>query len=184
MLRLRPYKPCDAQSIASWCSDERTLRRWSADRFGEFPVTAEDINEKYLKFNGDCSEPDNFYPMTAFDETGAVGHFIMRFVDEEKRTLRLGFVIVDDAKRGRGYGREMIGLALKFAFEMICAEKVTIGVFDTNPAAFRCYTSAGLTEAAEYEKEALEFFGEKWGLIELEMTAEEYEKRYAAPSAS
>lgn len=54
--------------------------------------------------------------MTAFDETGVVGHLIMRFTDAEKTILRFGFVIVDDMKRGQGLGKEMLLLALKYAF--------------------------------------------------------------------
>lgn len=45
--------------------------------------------------------------LTAFDESGVVGHLILRFTDEEQQTIRFGFVIVDDAKRGKGYGKEM-----------------------------------------------------------------------------
>lgn len=77
MLRLRPYKTCDAETIIGWCRDELTFRRWTGDRYDKFPVTEADINGKYIGNNGDCSEPDNFYPMTAFDESGTVGHFIL-----------------------------------------------------------------------------------------------------------
>ena len=70
-LSLRQYKPCDADSIISWIKDEDALRKWSSDRFGDFPITSDDINNKYLGNNGDCIEPDNFYPFTAFDESGA-----------------------------------------------------------------------------------------------------------------
>lgn len=85
-LRLRPYKPCDADKIAGWIKDEQALRKWSSDRFGEFPVTADDINNKYLGHNGDCTEADNFYPLTAFDDSGAVGHLILRYTDPHKKT--------------------------------------------------------------------------------------------------
>lgn len=61
--------------------------------------------------------------MTAFDETGVVGHLIMRFTDEEKKTLRFGFVIVNDTKRGMGYGKEMLKLAIKYAFDILKVEK-------------------------------------------------------------
>ncbi len=30
MLRLRPYKPCDAEIIVSWQIDEDTFLKWSA----------------------------------------------------------------------------------------------------------------------------------------------------------
>jgi hypothetical protein len=36
--------------------------------------------------------------MTAYDKLGIVGHFIMGFVDDDKKILRFGFIIVDDSK--------------------------------------------------------------------------------------
>ncbi len=168
MLTLRPYKPCDAQAIASWVLDKATLRKWSSDRFGDFPITAEDINHKYLDLNGDCPEPDNFYPVTACDENGPVGSLILRYTDPEKRILRLGFVIVDDAKRGRGYGKEMLRLALTYAFQLLGATKVTIGAFENNPSACYCYRSIGFIPVGESTHTVN---GEAWRCIEMEMLA-------------
>ena len=45
-LKLRPYKPSDAEAIVSWIKDERALRKWSSDRYGAYPIAAEDINYK------------------------------------------------------------------------------------------------------------------------------------------
>lgn len=103
-LRLRPYKNCDAKYIVSGIKDEVSFRKWCADRYEKYPISAEDINRQYAA----CEDADSFYEMTAFDESGVVGHLIMRFTDEEKTVLRFGFVIVDDTKRGRGYGKEML----------------------------------------------------------------------------
>ena len=163
MLRLRPYKKCDAAHICSWIKDERTFRRWSADRFDHYPVTAEDINAYY----GAAADSDSFFQMTAFDETGAVGHLFMRFMDEEKQVLRFGFVIVDDTKRGKGYGREMIALALKYAFEILKVRKVTIGVFEDNAPAYHCYKSVGFQDVAGKEPEIYHIMGEDWKCLEL-----------------
>lgn len=176
MLKLRPYKPCDAKTIISWCKDELSFRKWTSDRYDSYPITAEDMNRKYIDLNGDCTQPDNFYPMTAFDKNGAVGHLIMRFTDAEKATLRLGFVIVDDSRRGMGYGKEMIKLALKYAFEIIRAEKVTIGVFDNNPSAYHCYKAAGFRDTETDEKQTFTFQGEVWTILELEADRETYIK--------
>ena len=106
MLRLRSYKNCDAKTIVTWCKDEVAFRKWTSDRYDTFPITEDDMNKKYVDCNGDCPEPDNFYPMTAFDENGIVGHLIMRFTDEEKKTLRFGFVIVDDSNVARVTARK------------------------------------------------------------------------------
>lgn len=170
MLRLRPYKKNDAEIIVSWCKDEFGFRQWTSDRYEHFPITAEDMNKKYFECNGDCEEWDNFYPMTAFDESGAVGHLILRFTDKDKKTLRFGFVIVDDTKRGKGYGKEMLRLAFKYAFEILKAERVTIGVFENNPSAYYCYKAAGFTDAAAETFEYFEIFGERWKCLELYRT--------------
>lgn len=167
-LRLRQYKPCDAEIILKWIKDEEALRLWSSDRFGDFPITSDDINNKYLKCNGDCVEPDNFYPMTALDENDVVGHLILRYTDTEAKVLRFGFVIVDDIKRGQGYGKQMLILALKVAFNILKAEKVTLGVFENNKPAYYCYKAVGFKENGE--EYLCEIFGEQWKIIEMEIS--------------
>ena len=168
-MRLRPYKPSDAQTILSWVRDEETFRRWVTDRYPGYPITPEQMNEKYFIHNGDCREPDNFYPMTACDEKGLLGHLILRFTDERKETLRFGFVIVDDSRRGAGIGRQMLGMAVKYAAEFLGAKKLTIGVLDNNPGALRCYLGAGFREVPQAEPVYYELLGQRIRCIELEM---------------
>lgn len=165
MLRLRPYKRCDAAKTVSWIQDEEAFYKWSAGNLGSYPVTADGLNAHYDK----QADSDGYYTMVAFDESGAVGQLIMRFLDEEKKVLRFGFVIVDAAKRGKGYGKELITLALKFAFEIMKAEKVTIGVFDNNPSAYHCYKNVGFTEMGEEMNTMHRFMGQDWKCIELEI---------------
>lgn len=166
-LRLRQYKPQDAENIVSWIKDEEALRKWSSDRFGDFPITSGDINRKYLECNGDCEEADNFYPLTAFDDNDVVGHLILRYTDSKKKVIRFGFVIVDDAQRGKGYGKQMLLLAVKYAFEIFGAEKITLGVFDNNESAYRCYKAVGFVENGE--EMYCELFGKQWRIVEMEM---------------
>ena len=147
MLRLRPYKSCDSKHIADWIKNEETFVKWGGE-FGSYPINAKIIDDKYRLNNGDCVEEDNFYPMTAFDDSGVVGHFIMRYINGNNKILRFGWVIVDDTQRGKGYGKQMLELGLKYAFEILGVEKVTIGVFENNIPAYKCYKSIGFNEIA------------------------------------
>ena len=171
---LRPYKPADAATILSWVRDEDTFRKWVTDRYPRYPITAEEMNHKYFACNGDCPEPDNFYPMTAFDERGILGHLILRWTDPEKQTLRFGFVIVDDARRGTGCGKQMIRMALRYAFGFLGAKKVTIGVLDNNPGAYHCYQSAGFRDVSMAKPVIYDLLGQQIKCLELEIESPVY----------
>ena len=166
MLRLRPYRASDSAAIVSWSEDEAAFRRWSADRFPAYPITAEDLNRHY----DTMAESDSIYTITAFDETGVVGHLIMRFTDKEKTILRFGFVIADPRKRGRGNGREMLKLAIRYAFGCLKAETITLGVFENNVPAYRCYLAAGFRELPSSSESWYHIGTEDWKCIEMALT--------------
>ena len=175
MLYLRPYKKGDARTIISWCEDESVFRKWTSNRYNSYPITERDMNYKYFDCNGDCAENDNFYPMTACDENGIVGHFILRYIGGHRDILRIGFVIIDDKKRGCGYGKRMIQLAIDYAFKIAGAKQITIGVFENNLPAYYCYKAAGFHDVESDQEEICELFGEKWRILELEINRNEYE---------
>ena len=172
MLRLRPYKQCDAKYIVDWIKDEVAFRKWCADRYDKYPISADDMNAHYSAFD----DSDSFFAMTAYDEHGVVGHLIMRFTDKDKRVLRFGFVIVDDSKRGMGYGKEMLRLAVSYAFEMLKVDKITLGVFENNPSAYHCYQSVGFKETAENKTEYYHVLSEDWKCLEMEMVGSTWQK--------
>ena len=110
MIRLRPYKACDAQTITKWIKDEYAFHQWSADRYEKYPITSDDMN---LYYDRDRNN-ERIWGMTAFDDTGIVGHLTMRFPNNSSfDEIRLGFIIVDDKRRGKGYGKEMLSLAIQ-----------------------------------------------------------------------
>ncbi len=172
-LRLRPYKPCDAESVVSWITDEFSFRQWSADRYGPYPITPDDMNRYYDRERNN----DGIWAMSAFDDAGVVGHLMMRFLDAERRRLRFGFVIVDPRIRGRGYGKAMISGALAFAFETVGVESVSIVVFENNPAAKKCYESCGFRKVGTPGRESYAHMGEGWECVELAITRQEWREK-------
>lgn len=167
MLRLRPYKPCDAKEIVTWIGDVFSFRQWCADRFENYPLTTEALNAHYAAQDMN----DGFYPMTAYDENGLVGHMILRFTDPEKTRLRFGFVLVNPRMRGRGLGKEMLQLAIRFGFDLLKARHISLGVFENNPAAYHCYLAAGFREITLPEQEKYHVLGQTWLCREMELPA-------------
>ncbi len=168
-LRLRPFKATDAAYIVTWCKDEYTFRQWSSDRWESFPLMPEVMLKKYQQENGDCVERDNFYPLTLTDGDEPAGHMILRYTNQDKNTIRFGFVIVNPEYRGKGYGQRMLQLAKLYAFNILGAKKITLGVFDNNTAAHKCYQACGFKDLPSDEDIYYEVMGEKWRCIEMEI---------------
>ena len=156
MLRLRPYKIEDADTIITWSKDERVFYQWSAGILGEYPLTKEKF--RFV---------DSLMAFTAFDENEIVGFFTLRnpggMIDE----LRMGFVIVDPSQRGRGKGKEMLELGLRYAFDVYGAKKVSLGVFENNEPAYYCYKAAGFKDVILDEIETYKILDEEWKCTEM-----------------
>lgn len=158
MLRLRPYHTNDAKTILSWTKDEKAFYRWTAGVLGDYTLTEEQFNVVA-----------NLMAFTAIDDNEIVGFFTMRRPTESFDELRFGFVVVDLEKRGKGYGKRMLQLGLKYAKEIFGAKKVSLGVFENNEPAYRCYKAVGFNDVILNKTEKYQVLGEEWNCVELEI---------------
>ena len=141
-MRIRPYLECkDFDAIKGWITDERTHAFWCAGHTN-FPLEKEDFStllKEIAEMYGDA-------PFVATTDEGEVVGFFCYGLNYEKNEGMLKFVMVDGSKRGRGIGKEMIKLALKYAFEITKANTVQLNVFPENERAKKCYESIGFVE--------------------------------------
>lgn len=138
---LRDYRKEDANVIAGWLHSPEEMYKWSADRINRFPLSGDDIHRNYEP----QLESGRFHPLvTLDDQERLVGHLIIRYPHEDNdRSVRFGFVLVNPAFRGKGYGKEMLRLAIAYARDHLSARRVELGVFDNNAPAKHCYESVG-----------------------------------------
>ena len=108
---------------------------------------------------------ENMFPLTAIVGEEIIGHILLRFPSEDKSVIRFGFVIVDDSKRGKGYGKQMLRLVIDYAQRELDAQKITLGVFCDNLSAIECYKSVGFYITGE---DAYSIDGEEWKGYEME----------------
>ena len=156
MLRIKPYNIREADIILSWSKDETDFYKWSAGVLGEYPIR----KEKFDFVN-------NLMAFTAIEDDEIVGFFTMRRPSENFDELRFGFVVVDPSRRGKGYGKRMLQLGLKFAFEIYGAKKVSLSVFENNEPAYSCYKSVGFDDVILDKTEIYYVLGEEWKCKEL-----------------
>ena len=161
MFEIRGYRSADAQKIISWITDEKTFRQWSADKYETFPPKAEEINAFY-----ESMKTQGAKALVFCDGGKEIGHFIVRpMADESVKTARLGFIIVDSSIRGKGYGKKMLEMAISFALSEFGAQRVTLGVFENNPKAKKCYESVGFRQ---YGEDTYTIGTETWKCLEME----------------
>lgn len=164
-LTLRPYKPSDAAVIASWLKSEYFMRQWCADRYEHYPVTPEDMNTYHDRYiDGQRSRA-----LTMTEGDDIVGYITLRVPADNPAEQRLGFVIVDDSKRGCGLGKALVSMAVKYAYEDLGATKVSLGVFENNPSAIHCYEASGFHRVLRHDTESYECLGKTWNCIEMEL---------------
>lgn len=141
------------------------MRQWCADRYECYPVTPDDMNSYHKQY----IDGHNSVAMTMVNNEEVVGYITLRVPADDLSEKRIGFVIVDDSKRGRGLGKTLVGMAVDYAFCKLGATKVSLGVFENNPAAIRCYESVGFHRVVRQATECYQCLGETWNCIEMEL---------------
>lgn len=153
MLRLRPYRLTDADTILSWDQDERAFYKWTAGVLGSYPLTP-------AQFNAVA----DLMAFTAIDDEEIVGFFTLRQPTPSFGELRIGFVIVDPEKRRQGIAKRMLQLGMIYAKEIFGAKTVSLIVFENNPAARHCYETLGFGVRGH---ESHRLLGEDWACLEM-----------------
>lgn len=101
-------------------------------------------------------------PYVVTSDNGELIGFFCYSVNLETNEGMLKFVMNNPEYRGKGYGKKMLQLAIKFAFEITDVQAVHLNVFPENTRAKRCYESVGFTER-KTDLNAFTYKDESWG---------------------
>lgn len=173
MIRLEYFDRNDFQQLIDWIQDEYLLANWSGAMF-RFPLT-EDSLEWYINDTNNKEASDAFVYKAVDAESGqTVGHISLGGISRKNKSARISRVLVGNtAERGKGYCTAMITAVLKVAFDDLKLHKVSLGVYDFNKAAIRCYQKAGLSIEGTL-RDVLKFGNEYWSIIEMGMLEHEW----------
>lgn len=175
MIRLEYFSKEDFQQLIDWVPDASFIVQWSGPTF-RYPLT----NEQLATYLEGANEPEaSKYIFKVIDNgtNEVVGHVSLGKVDRNNHSARIGKVLVGAAdSRGKGYGAQIIHAALTFAFEKLNLHKVTLGVFDFNVSAIKCYEAAGFRRERILQDVA-KMGDEYWTQIEMEILAGEWAEK-------
>lgn len=156
-MRIRLYiEEKDFEYLAKWINDEKIHALWCANLM-PYPITKENLHS-FLEKNA-MEWTDSAY--VAMEDNGKVMGFFCYSVNVDDNSGFLKLIVVDREKRGVGYGKKMLQLALKYAFDITGVESVRINVFDENAAAKHCYEKIGFVEES-ISKDIFPYKDETW----------------------
>ncbi len=141
-MQLRPFTAADAITVLDFIRDEQTFYFWSAGRFPRYPATPADMLAVYAGI-------PHFTAFTAIEDGEIVGHLTMHRTSPDTTAIRLGFILLNPQKRGKGYGKQLLRTAIEHAKTQFGATEITLGVFEDNQPARRCYEAVGFHNTGE-----------------------------------
>ena len=137
MIKLCKFEETDISKLLEWIPDARFLLQWADPKY-IFPLNK---GQLMMELDGTKGyQPSHFmFKAIYVADKEAVGHVELMAIDYDKKTARLGRVIIgQNEMRGKGYGNQMIQAALTFGFEKLNLNEIDLGVFDFNSSAIRC----------------------------------------------
>jgi len=156
-MRLRPYIECrDFEYLKNWITDERTHNLWCANLI-PYPLTREGMRSFLEKDAADWGGS----AYVATEDDGETAGFFCYSLDLTANEGFLKCIVVNDQKRGQGYGKKMLHLALRYAFTVTGAETVQLNVFEQNATAVHCYEKIGFKVRTRSEN-AFSYRDEMW----------------------
>ncbi|MCP3926395.1 MAG: GNAT family N-acetyltransferase [Desulfobacterales bacterium] len=142
MIKLCKFESTDISKLLEWIPDARFLLQWAGPKY-IFPLNRDQLMMELDGTKG--HQPSHFMFKSIYTaDKKTVGHIELMAVDYNKRTARLGRVLIGpNEMRSKGYGNQMIHDALKFGFEILNLNEIDLGVFDFNSSAIKCYQKIG-----------------------------------------
>jgi RimJ/RimL family protein N-acetyltransferase len=173
MIVLEYFERKDFEQLINWLSNEELLMNWSGSLFS-FPLTLESMHWYIRDVNNMPHAEAYVYRAVETDTGEVVGHISLGGLSPKNRSGRISRVLVgNEAARGKGYCRQMVEAVLKIGFEELKLHRISLGVYDFNTAAIKCYQKAGLiTEGTS--RDCLLFKDQWWSLVEMSMLEEEW----------
>jgi RimJ/RimL family protein N-acetyltransferase len=92
----------------------------------------------------------------------------------EDRHAELGIMIGEKEYWNRGYGTDAVGTLVRFAFEQMNLNKVTLGVFEFNERAQAVYQKLGFVVEGRAREDYYQD-GRYWDIIRMSVLRREYD---------
>lgn len=173
MIVLKYFERSDFDQLTQWIQDDELLMNWAGSLFN-YPLTEESL-KWYIEDVNEIDSSDAFvYKAVDTNNGNTIGHISLGSISRKNRSGRISRVLVGDTNsRGKGCCRDIVTAALKIGFEDLKLHRISLGVYDFNTAAIRCYQKAGFSIEGT-TRDVLLFKGKWWSLVEMSILENEW----------
>jgi RimJ/RimL family protein N-acetyltransferase len=173
MIVLERFTPADFSQLIEWIDSERLMKEWSGSLFS-FPLTEESLSW-YIEGANDLKDPDVFVYKATDKATGeTVGHISLGSISQRDKSGRITRVLVgNNAARGKGVCRRMVQALLRIGFEELGLHRISLGVYDFNQPAIKCYLKAGMKQEGIL-RDVVRHGDTYWSLVEMGILEDEW----------
>lgn len=174
MVKLEHFDQQDFKQLMQWIDSEHLMTNWSGSMF-KYPLTQESL-EWYIEDVNDLEKSEAFVYKALDEKTGeTVGHISLGGLSKKNKTGRISRVLIGNtAARGKGYCSGMINEILKIGFEKLKLHRISLGVYDFNTSAIRCYEKSGFVKEGLMRDILLQEDGTYWSLVEMSILEDEW----------
>jgi RimJ/RimL family protein N-acetyltransferase len=166
----------NAETVLAWINDPEVNRYMLT---GHVPLTLE---EELGFYDRSESSPEVYnFEIHTGDDLRLIGHAGLIGVDLRHRRGEVGIMIGELSAQNRGYGRDALVTLLRFAFDTLGLNSVTIAAREDNERGLHLYRSIGFREAGR-TRETDFAEGRFFDLVLFDMLVDEYRERYGRPS--
>lgn len=172
MIRLDYMTRDDFVKVLNWNKNTTPdfLMQWSGPMF-EYPLTVEQL-ERYYDRGVNEHESDIFI-YKIVEDNQCVG-MIELGVDRKNKSGRVRrFLIGEQDFRGKGIGRLVLQTIIGIGFEEFGLHRISLGVYDFNQLAIRCYEKVGLVKEGLL-RDSRKVGNCYWSLCEMSILEEEW----------
>ncbi|SEO15144.1 Protein N-acetyltransferase, RimJ/RimL family [Amphibacillus marinus] len=174
MIKLEYFNESDFPQFIKWCEQmtEAELFQWAGSELVH-PIHYEKL-KAYIEGANSAYSERYIYRVVDLKLNKVIGHLQLAAVNHSQSNARISRVLIaDKSLRGKGYGQQIILRACRIIFDQFGLHRASLGVFDFNVSAVKCYEKIGFKQEGLL-REARKVGDVYWNLYEMGMLEHEW----------
>jgi RimJ/RimL family protein N-acetyltransferase len=146
-VELRRHDRANYQLYARWYGDEEI---WRLTSWAKEPLRRSEVERLFE--NREKSSADDSFAIHREGDNEPIGVVSLVKVSKSDASAELSVIVGDERDRNEGLGTEAIRIILRYAFEDLGLEQVSLSVFEFNEPAIHAYEKLGFEREGRIQR--------------------------------